>query len=278
MASVPRTIRVGIEAPAQTVTYSLPPGLAQFVQSVYAEVDTSGSGDTTPSLSISEQAGVPIAVIPQDTTLDGGSSGRATWALRLAGSGGGSTPATSDLLYDFTLTSDQRAIDTAVDGPMAGVLSDGYAALGWRAVLRSDEAATGTGSNVQLIVDDDTTAGHYAYTNLEWFGVTAGSPAGGPTNNNFWTWRIPGAASTAKYFGQANGTLEAYADAVDRFRTGQLWSGDVQVTTAVTGFDNFVFGVWKDTTAIDRLAVRAQGGTVNLVAGSRFSVFGLGKL
>lgn len=84
MSTPARTIRVAPVTVGRTLEYQLPGGIAQFVQAVYAEVDTSASGDVTPSLTISEQTGVVIAKVPQNDTVDGGGSGSATWALRLA--------------------------------------------------------------------------------------------------------------------------------------------------------------------------------------------------
>lgn len=69
--------------------YNLSAGVSQYIQSIVATIDTSGSGDTTPLLTISEQSGAVVADVPQDDVIPGGGDGRATWALRLAGSGGG---------------------------------------------------------------------------------------------------------------------------------------------------------------------------------------------
>lgn len=67
-----------------TASYELPPGVFQYIQAVLVEVDTSGSGDVQPTLSITTQDGYPIADQQQSDVIDGGGSGRATWALRLA--------------------------------------------------------------------------------------------------------------------------------------------------------------------------------------------------
>ena len=57
----PRTIQVPINTPAQTAEYQLAPGVLQYVESVVATVDTSGSGSVTPVLTIAEQSGVVVA-------------------------------------------------------------------------------------------------------------------------------------------------------------------------------------------------------------------------
>jgi hypothetical protein len=67
----------------RTQSFELAPGILQYVQSVLIEVDTTASPATTPLLTIKTQDGVPIADKEQGRTLDGGGSGRATWALRL---------------------------------------------------------------------------------------------------------------------------------------------------------------------------------------------------
>jgi hypothetical protein len=73
----------------QALAFTLDPGLFQYVQSVLVEVDTSGSGDVQPTLSVQTVNGVPIADKQQGLAIDGGGAGRATWALRLTDEGQG---------------------------------------------------------------------------------------------------------------------------------------------------------------------------------------------
>jgi hypothetical protein len=85
----PRTITVEVTPGATTASFTIPPGVVLDVESVYAVVDTSG-GPSKPVLSVSDQSGVVIAEVAQDETLSGATPGEtATWALRLAASGGG---------------------------------------------------------------------------------------------------------------------------------------------------------------------------------------------
>jgi hypothetical protein len=66
-----------------SVSYQLPAGLAQYVQSVVATVDTSASGEVSPLLTIRDDADIVIADKEQTDVLEAGGLGRATWALRL---------------------------------------------------------------------------------------------------------------------------------------------------------------------------------------------------
>lgn len=79
-----RTIRVGITGTSATESYTLAPGLAQYVEAVYIEVDNTSGQDTSPLLTISEQAGVVIAKKRQGDVIDAAATGSATWALRLS--------------------------------------------------------------------------------------------------------------------------------------------------------------------------------------------------
>jgi hypothetical protein len=87
MSTTPRTIAVRLLAPSETVSYQLPGGIGQYVQAVYVDVDATAAGDVSPTLTISEQAGIPVAKVEQLDTIAGGSTGSATWALRLIDNG-----------------------------------------------------------------------------------------------------------------------------------------------------------------------------------------------
>src|SRR5437773_899612 len=66
-----------------TLSYTIP-GSGLDVESVYADVDTSGAGGAvTAELTITDQSGVVIARKVQNTTIDAGIAGSATWALQL---------------------------------------------------------------------------------------------------------------------------------------------------------------------------------------------------
>jgi hypothetical protein len=78
----PRTINQPGNGTA-TQQFELAPGLLQYVQAVYVDVDNSGGTATSPTLTVSEQSGVVIAKKQQGKTIDAGVTGSATWALRL---------------------------------------------------------------------------------------------------------------------------------------------------------------------------------------------------
>lgn len=79
---------------SSTVAYTLPAGLYQYIQSVVATVDTSGSGAVTALLTIRDDGGQVVADKEQGAAIAGGGSGRATWALRLTDEGAGAAAVT----------------------------------------------------------------------------------------------------------------------------------------------------------------------------------------
>lgn len=89
----PRTVVVAGVGTNQ-LAFTLPPGVAIDVESVYAAIDASGaSGGVTATLTVSEQTGVVIAAKRQGETVDAGGLGSATWALRLADESSAATAA-----------------------------------------------------------------------------------------------------------------------------------------------------------------------------------------
>jgi hypothetical protein len=78
----PRTINIG-GSRAATQQFELAPGLLQYVQSVYVEIDNSAGAAARPTLTLSEQSGVVIAKKRQGESIPAAGTGSATWALRL---------------------------------------------------------------------------------------------------------------------------------------------------------------------------------------------------
>lgn len=105
-----RTIRVGISGTSDTESYTLAPGLAQYVEAVYVEIDNGAASDVRPVLTISEQAGVPIAKRGQGGRITAGGTGSATWALRLSGDDAADTGLTG-IYYDIENTGDWLWVD-----------------------------------------------------------------------------------------------------------------------------------------------------------------------
>jgi hypothetical protein len=85
-----RTVRIPGNGTG-TISYELPPGITFDLQTVLAEIDATGAGDTRATVTLLEQAGTAIASVPQSRVIPGGDTGRATWALRLADDGGSGT-------------------------------------------------------------------------------------------------------------------------------------------------------------------------------------------
>src|SRR4051812_3600093 len=67
-----------------TLTFEVPSFYAVDLESVLANVDASGAGDTTATLTVADQTGEQVAAVAQGRAIAGGGQGRATWALRLA--------------------------------------------------------------------------------------------------------------------------------------------------------------------------------------------------
>lgn len=82
------TVQIGGDG-TDTIAYTLPPGVLQYVQSVLVNIDNTAGGDATPLLTVQTVNQLPVADQMQGSAIPGGDTGRATWALRLAGEGGG---------------------------------------------------------------------------------------------------------------------------------------------------------------------------------------------
>jgi hypothetical protein len=95
--SEPQTLVVPGEG-TSVLSYTLPAGVLQYVESVVAVIDNSAGADTSPVLSIATGGGTPIADKTQGQVIPGGDQGRATWAHRLTDEGGG-TPTPTVTVY-----------------------------------------------------------------------------------------------------------------------------------------------------------------------------------
>lgn len=90
-----QTIAVALRGPSSTATFTIPPSLVPFVDSVYANIDNTAGGTATPTLTIKGPNGRTVAAVAQDATIPGGeANGRVTWASGLPAkpaTGGGVT-------------------------------------------------------------------------------------------------------------------------------------------------------------------------------------------
>lgn len=181
------------------------------------------------------------------------------------------------LLYDFTVTgAGQQAIDTNVDGPLAGLFPQTFHVLEVYATFRTNNAGIATGGNVQFRVNNSATAANYDSMGLDWLAnpVLAAPPGGGDNLGVIWFCRAPGAAATANFFGSARLSLNNYTD-TNVFKVGQMWGGDLDRGGGVgTGFLNIATLQFRSTAAITRLALNTGNALVKLVAGSKLTVFG----
>lgn len=136
----PQTKVIGGDG-TSTATYELAPGVFQYIESVLVEVDTSGSGDVQPTLTVQTTDGVPIADKQQDTPIDGGGSGRATWALRLSGNGASNT-----LGLHWGVNTDTTALGLELDTISAVRVNAGQG-------VTLDGSSDGTSTSNQVIVE-----------------------------------------------------------------------------------------------------------------------------
>lgn len=106
----PRTIIVPGDGTA-TLQYVLPKIVGFEVQSVYAEIDAT-AGNSQPTLTVYDQAGVVIARKRQSESIDVAAPGSATWALRLADSGAPSHTWTAQFTHAGTAAFDNLVLQS----------------------------------------------------------------------------------------------------------------------------------------------------------------------
>lgn len=131
---------------SSTVTYTLPAGLFQYIQSVVATVDTTASGAVTPLLTIRDDGGEVVADQAQDDALSAGGVGRSTWALGLRKGGAGG------IRFDVDNVGDSLLVETTTGGMEFDV----------------------HGGNSYTIVLDGPGGGFYVYTPFVYYDVGGG--------------------------------------------------------------------------------------------------------
>lgn len=149
-----RTIRVGVSGTSDTESYTLAPGLAQYVEAVYVEVTNNAGSAVHPVLSISEQAGVVIAKRRQGGTISASGSGSATWALRLSGDDSGDTGLTG-IFYDIDNTGDWLHIDTGASPPAGEDSLTLNVGQDWRMTIARDWDIDSIGRDWNIISGND---------------------------------------------------------------------------------------------------------------------------
>lgn len=131
-----------------TVTFEVPAWYAVDMESVLARVDASGAGDTTATLTVSDEQGEQVATVPQGRVIAGGATGRATWALRLAAE---QAPATGGSGIQFDIDNQGgflRVFTDSDDGETNGIWLDTSLAPTARLLLTS-------GRDVELRAERD---------------------------------------------------------------------------------------------------------------------------
>src|SRR4051812_23253703 len=99
LGAQPRSITVNGDGTTSLV-FPVPAATIFALESVYVEVDASGAGATTATLTLADQSGQVIARKRQSETIDAGASGSATWALRLADDAGAAIPVGGGIQFD----------------------------------------------------------------------------------------------------------------------------------------------------------------------------------
>ncbi len=84
----------------QSLTFTMPGGVAMKVLSVVATVTNGAGSAVTPELTIKDQSGVVIAARKQSSSIPAGDTGTATWALRLDDDSAGTSPGGSGIQFD----------------------------------------------------------------------------------------------------------------------------------------------------------------------------------
>lgn len=157
---------------ASSVTYTLPQGLYQYVQSVVATIDTTASVAVTALLTVRDDAGEVVADKEQGQTLDAGGAGRrATWALRLTDettAGGAATTgeeffaATGDVVtaggtknLTWTKSSGSTLLDLTTPTQPSVVASGVYAFSVTVAVVPSTAAPTNGKTHIAQLTFND---------------------------------------------------------------------------------------------------------------------------
>lgn len=182
-----------------------------------------------------------------------------------AGGGGLGT-----VLWDTTLASagtfDTNSTD---DHGNSGAFGTGYL---WFDILFDLRAAAAvTGVVVRMTMNNDTTDAHYQAQG-SFFGsvaVTNGAQ-GSLVNNSRNVFNAPAASATANYFGQGK-TVISNPDSA-HFKVAVTASADPRSSSDHNG--ELFSLLWRDTSAITRLALDVSNATTTFVAGSRMTVIG----
>ncbi len=252
--SEPRTINLPGSG-TDTQSYELAPGLLQYVQAVYVEIDNTAGADARPTLTLAEQSGVVIAKKRQGEPVAAGDTGSATWALRLTDEGGGTN--TLGLHWGTNTDATSLGLTLNAQGP---VLID-TSGFGYTVTTDGGAISEDTGGNTYNTSTDgggytvDTGGGSALFDNADSFTVNAASTV---------TFNV----SSGSLLGNVNGTVfldqtDASADSNLNF-DGQLFiEGDKQIS-----IDAGASGSWDlSLTATGSVELIGSGARVTLDSG-----------
>jgi hypothetical protein len=247
----------------------LVPGNGQITpKAINAVYDGTGAATAfLPTLEVVSDAGVVVARCPTTNAVAAGGSAEVSWFPSLGQSLSKPLPPGFNTLYDFTVTVPQPGIDTAVDGTGAGPLPTTYELLELSLFVRTDDAAAQ--SELLMTVNGDSS---FDYDERELFAFSAFTIG---TDNfqadTFWIVGIAGSAANTGYPSLIRMNFPNYGTAGQR----KIASGTIS-TPGETAANNIIamesYG-WRGTDPIDRFACVCQAGGVNLLAGSRLTIW-----
>lgn len=171
------------------------------------------------------------------------------------------------LICDQLLTASQASFDT--NTILGGNIPSSFKHLDVFVYGRSDNADTNeavfwtfngdSGANYQVAIFTFSGGGTTSSTGGNDTKITAGN--------------IPAATAPASYFSHVRASIANYTD-THGFKSLVAQGGLMRASTAANSFVIFDAGQWNNTAAVTRITLVPQVG--NFVAGSRFTLYGLG--
>lgn len=180
MAKPQTIIRAGSDS--STVSYVLPPGVYQYIESVLVQVDNGAIVDVKPELSIATVNGVVMATKEQGRGIPHGDVGAATWALRLDDE---TEEAAVGLPYVF-------GSFTNINAPVINPVVSGVATqLPFNGVFTNHDpdvfGVTGSIGGVPATLQIKVAGVYLTFLSAEWTtGGFAAFVSGGPEDNGGW--------------------------------------------------------------------------------------------
>ena len=186
---------------------------------------------------------------------------------RSGGSGGGGTQVVT-LICDSLLAGSQATFDT--NTILGGNIPQTAKHLDAIIYGRSD--AVDTNEPVLWNFNNDFGAGNYELITSSFSGTGVNSFNGGP-DSKLTMGNIPAANAPASYFSHFHANIANYA-ASTAFKSAVGTGVLIRATTSANCFAFFQGGLWLNAAAITRITLAPTVG--NFVAGSRFTLYGLG--